>query len=595
VVVTFTLRNGTATAGADYIAGGGTITIPPGALSAVAEIALLDDGLSEGPESVRFVIEGIENAESESSEVVLTIVDDEPLPGLAVAVRIEAVEGATVSVPVTLTGLAALPVEFEWAWASGSATQPADLPTLTGSVRFLPGERSASLEVVLPDDASDEPVEVGHLVWRGIVHAGPGPFVTEFVISDNDPRPVAHIGDLVVAEADGVARFPVALAEPSGWEITLQFVVAGDSAAAADDFLPAAGTLVIPPGSAEAVWEIRLVDDFVSEPEEEFKVEIGLVRNVRLEVARARVRIVDDDPPDALTVRAAPTSEGDGRVQIDFLRSTLSERVTRLHYELVPGTAAFPGDYEELGGDVEIPAGAWTASIQVPVSEDVLDEDDEAFGIAVTPYGPETPLVVGAPFEVVIVDDDPAPEVRVDSATAVEGDGMVEIRVWLAPASGREISGVLVPAGGEAVPGIDYSPLDEPFVFAPGETERSVIWGIADDGVAERTERAGLAFRDLVNAGAPGHTAELVIDDNEAVPEEGVISAGGGGEIRWIGQEGGRYGFEWSAWLVDWQPSDSGSAASGFWQTLAWPRDESGVPRRFVRLRRLDVGQGPDP
>ena len=57
-VVTYTVA-GTATAGTDYTALTGTVTIPAGSLSAVIDVSVLDDALVEDSETVTVTLTGV--------------------------------------------------------------------------------------------------------------------------------------------------------------------------------------------------------------------------------------------------------------------------------------------------------------------------------------------------------------------------------------------------------------------------------------------------------------------------------------------------------------------------------------------------------
>ena len=48
---------GSATAGSDYTALSGTVTIPAGATSATIDVPVIDDQLVEGPENVRVTLD----------------------------------------------------------------------------------------------------------------------------------------------------------------------------------------------------------------------------------------------------------------------------------------------------------------------------------------------------------------------------------------------------------------------------------------------------------------------------------------------------------------------------------------------------------
>ena len=72
-VVTYTVA-GTATAGTDYTALTGTVTIPAGSLSAVIDVSVLDDALVEDSETVTVTLTGV------SGDPQITLDPEPPTP-----------------------------------------------------------------------------------------------------------------------------------------------------------------------------------------------------------------------------------------------------------------------------------------------------------------------------------------------------------------------------------------------------------------------------------------------------------------------------------------------------------------------------------
>jgi ELWxxDGT repeat protein len=80
-----------------------------------------------------------------------------------------------------------------------------------------------------------------------------------------------------------------------------------------------------------------------------------------------------------------------------------------VHYETMDGTAAAGSDYQNLSGDLTIPAGATSAVLQVPISQDRLPEGTERFSVRLSR---SRHAVLGRTTAVASVIDDDSEEER---------------------------------------------------------------------------------------------------------------------------------------------------------------------------------------
>ena len=110
VSATLTTANGTATAGADYEATTGTVTIPPGTLSVTVPVQVFGDLLDEPDETFTATLSAPSGATIGDGTATGTIVDDDPPPSLSVN-DVSIVEG----------NLGTTAMEFKVALSSASA------------------------------------------------------------------------------------------------------------------------------------------------------------------------------------------------------------------------------------------------------------------------------------------------------------------------------------------------------------------------------------------------------------------------------------------------------------------------------------------
>src|SRR5204863_14943 len=129
---------GTATAGGDYTALSGSVTIPVGQASATITVAVLDDDSAEAAETViATLIAGSHTIRNPSSATVTTPNASEP-----------STNGVFT---VTRTGNTVAPLTVNYT-VTGTATAGSDYTALSGSVTIPGGQASATITVAVLDD-----------------------------------------------------------------------------------------------------------------------------------------------------------------------------------------------------------------------------------------------------------------------------------------------------------------------------------------------------------------------------------------------------------------------------------------------------------
>jgi hypothetical protein len=170
VSVDYATADATATAGADYAAVSGTLTLAPGDRSETVEVDVLGDVLDEPAETYAVMLSGPSNALIADGSGVGTITDDDPLPALSVDDATGA-EGGTATFTVTLDAPSGRTVTVGYATADGTATAGADYTAASGTLTFAPGDTSETVVVALGQDAVDEPDETFALGLSGATNA----------------------------------------------------------------------------------------------------------------------------------------------------------------------------------------------------------------------------------------------------------------------------------------------------------------------------------------------------------------------------------------------------------------------------------------
>src|SRR5689334_19255823 len=122
-------------------------------------------------------------------------------------------------------------------------------------------------------------------------------------------------------------------------------------------------------------------------------------------------------------VNSASVTEGDaGSKQLVFtvtLAGTTTKTAT-VRYATAARTASAPADFAPASGLLSFPKGVTQRQVAVTVFGDLIDEADETLVVSLS--GATRAKIVTAQGTGTIVDDDPAPVVRVGAASVLEGE-----------------------------------------------------------------------------------------------------------------------------------------------------------------------------
>jgi endoglucanase len=162
VTVNYATANGTAQAGADYVAKSGTLTFAPGEISKTIAVSVLSDSAVEANESFLVNLSSPSKATLADGQSAVTIINDDTSVSVGaltvsdVNVR-EGQSGTTNAVfTVRLSAAFTAPVTVSYATADGTALAGADYTATSGSLSFAPGDTSKTVAVSILGDQLSE-------------------------------------------------------------------------------------------------------------------------------------------------------------------------------------------------------------------------------------------------------------------------------------------------------------------------------------------------------------------------------------------------------------------------------------------------------
>ena len=566
VTVNYASANGSATAGADYVATSGTLNFAPGETSKTITVSINNDTTLERSETLTMNLAAPSGAAIGIGSVASEIVDDgrglpgggtasDDTPSLAIA-AISVAEGAPAVFTVTLSNPSTSPVVFTPSLASGSATLGTDTAApaaleffngaawvpVAGNVTIAPGATSVQLRLATTDDATSEPNETFTLTATPVSGSTPAPASAVATIVDNDGAPQFSVNDVTVNEGTGTITFTVSLSNPAAGAVSVSYAAASATANVPADVSAGlsalAGTLNFAAGVTSQTITLNVANDVVFEGAETFAINLSAATGGTLIADAQGIGTIrddgtgpggsDNDTPQVGSVSSPTVVEGSN---LDFAVTLTHPSTTPTTVTLVPasGTATVGTDTQPalvsfdggttfvpiVGATVSVPAGATSFIVRVPTVNDTTGEPTEAMTLAASTPANTAPVVGTG-----TITDNDTPVVSITGPALIdEAAGTATYTVTLSNPSSTAVTVNYATANGTATAGADYTAATGTLSFAPGVTSQTVTVAIANDGTFEGAETLN------VNLSAPsGATlgtatvASQIVDDGRALP-----------------------------------------------------------------------------
>ncbi|MCC6917555.1 MAG: hypothetical protein IT548_00025 [Alphaproteobacteria bacterium] len=564
----YTTRDGSATAGTDYVAQSGTVTFTAGQEFATVSINVIGDAVREHSESFFLAVTpatavdiGTDGATGEaqildddaaSGPVISlirapTIQEDQVLDGQAFQITLSEASATpiTVSYRVLLAGTA---VETDLSGSGFDNTSGGVNNTKT--VTFAAGETSKTIIInriegdnVSPVDEIDRHVTMELYNPLGASFAGGVTVLTaSAVIQDNDgpgPNLAFFVSDPIVTEGDSgttTALFEIRLSRPATSEMVFAWTTATGTATAGSDFISANNTVTFVPGQEVAFVQVTVNGDTTPEQAESFRLIVTPPAGSGLStidaVAEATI-LADDYILPSVTLLAVPgTDELRGSVRWTVTLSEASATPVTIAYRtLFDGTARdddLAGGSNPYDGTLTFAAGETSKTITIRSASGDTDEHDEKLTLELynpngAEFGSGAPLLrsAGVILDTALTVSNPA--IFVSDPVLLEGDAGTRFAVFEVRLSRPVDTQTVIAyatADGSAVAGSDYIAAGGNIVFAPGQDAATVTVQVMGDTASETSESFSLF---VTPPGGFGYSlleaaGEATLIDDDSVP-----------------------------------------------------------------------------
>ncbi len=505
-------------------------TIPAGDTSVTFEVPTVDDVDAEVDSVVTVVIESVDgdlsavHPSSYGASASVVVHDDEnTAPRVTISPpRFALTEGTSAGFTVSRSGATSSALTVALTVSETADMISGAVPT---SVTIPAGETSATFDVPTDDDSVDEDDSVITVQLAGGAGYAVGTADSAIIsVRDNDralPRVSILRGTWDTIEG-GTVSFTVSRAGPRGLplRVALRVTETGDLLAAA---VPT--SVMIPAGEASATFEVSTDDDAVEEGGSIITVDIVSGAGYTVGTpGSASVPIYDNDAPPTIAVQPdfASTEARPAR----FIVSRAGSAASALTVELtVTETGDMIDPAHEGSTSVTIPAGAVSATFEVPTDDDDVDEDDSTVTATISP-GAGYAIGVPNSASVTVYDNDDAPTVTIRPGVALATEGYAPR--FIISRTGYWTSALVVDLTvtetGDMIGPDDEGPTS--ITIRARENSATLYVNTVDDTVAEddSTVTATITTSTRYTTGRPG-SASVTTRDDDGTPTVTIRSA----------------------------------------------------------------------
>jgi hypothetical protein len=275
IAVSYASADGTATAGADYVATSGTLTFNPGDTIKSITVALMGDNIDETNETYVVNLSNPTNSSIAAAQGVGTILDDDgPTMSIGSAVVTEGNVGITNAVfTVTLSAPSVQDVLVRYATADGTTTSNIDFQRVTPNSRtiFIPaGASSGTISIRVFGDFQIEPDETFFVNLINPTNATIANAQGTGTIVNDDSNGKLQFSNPTYSVSEDAGSVVVAVNRVDGatGTVTVDYATSNGTAAAGSDYTATSGTLTFNQGEISKSFSVPIVNDNLFEVEE---------------------------------------------------------------------------------------------------------------------------------------------------------------------------------------------------------------------------------------------------------------------------------------------------------------------------------------
>ncbi|MEM9008347.1 MAG: Calx-beta domain-containing protein, partial [Cyanobacteria bacterium P01_F01_bin.86] len=267
------------------------------------------------------------------------------------------------------------------------------------------------------------------------------------------------------------------------------------------------GEVTIPAGQTTATIDVTVADDTTLESDETIEVTLNQVTSGNEGItidpvdSTAVLTIADDDSATVSIETTADAAEAGTNGAFTVTLSNPSTFDTVITYS-VAGSAIADSDYTALSGEVTIPAGETSATLDVAVLDDTFLESTETVDITLTGVASGDANVaidaIASSASLNLADDDSATVSIATTTEAAEPLTNGAFTVTLSQATETDTV-IAYTVAGDALAGTDYTALSGEVTILAGQTTATIDVDVLDDTTLESAETVEVTLTSITS------------------------------------------------------------------------------------------------
>ena len=331
---------------------------------------------------------------------------------------------------------------------------------------------------------------------------------------------VTKTQDAVEGSTNG--QFTITLDDNSSSPTTISFDISG-SAVVGEDYNTPVDNVTIPANTTVATVTIQLIDDNISEEDEDVVITLTASDNPDVVIGTpntATVEITDDDTADISVTTVANMAEPSTNGSIRFDTTLAFDQDVTINYSL-SGSATSGSDYTTPDGSVTITEGAFSATENFTVIDENIPEGLEIVTVTITSVSHPNSTINSdnSSDNITITSEDTASVTIANGIDGREGGTDASFIFSLSQAAETPIDITYSPTG-TATSGTDYTAPSGSLTIPSGSTSAQLDIPIIDDNASDAGDTIIITL-DAVSSGpaviASPSTATNTIVDNDQV------------------------------------------------------------------------------
>lgn len=530
--VQYATSDGTATAGSDYTAVTGTLTIPAGQSTHTLAVPIKGDAVTEADETFTVTLSNPVGATlGAPSTATGTIVNDDFAGTFSFAAPtfVASENAGTASIKVSRVNGLASGATVDYQITPGSAAPGLDYSgASSGTLSFAGNATFATFSIPIVKDTFDEPNEtvlLRILNPTGAQAAVGAQNTAVLSITDDDVGGKIQFSTAayVVKEAGGQAVITVKRTGGVASGVTVDFATSNGSATAGSDYTATNGTLSFAANAATATFAVPIASDGTPEGPETVNLTLTNPTNgaVLGAPATAVLTITDDDASLDFSAPTYTVKEGTAKATITVKRNgTPTTTAATVDYATANGSAVAGTDYTATSGTLSFAANVLQQTFSIPIANNTTVDAPRTVSLSLA-------NAVGVPVgdlgtaTLTITDNDVAQTLQFSAAAynVAEKSPKVVATVTRKNSTTGTVTVDYATGVGSATAGTDYDATNGTLTFGPGIASRTFSITIHDN-TAFGDKQIPLQLSNLTGgaiAGAPVAANVVIVDDDSSL------------------------------------------------------------------------------